>query len=168
MSKNPSHGLRATKERVKKIGRCRWQRCVSLRRSWLKQIHTRTAATSSSAWPCGHPLLCSHQWSSGWRSVLQLRSCAHERCVNEIPDLMQGAPRVNRNAEQVLFSFLGFEPHACCDLRKKLVWRSVHFEQLLQHVLLFGNRWFVHDGKKLVLPLDDGLLLLVRLGQVDY
>ena len=74
-----------------------------------------------------HPPQCSHQWSSGWRSVLQLRSCAHERCVNEIADLMQRAPRVNRNAEQELFGFLGFEPHACCDLRKKLAWCGVHF-----------------------------------------
>ena len=88
--------------------------------------------------------------------------------MNEILDLMQRAPRVHRNAEQVLFSFLGFEPHARCDLRKKLVSCSVHFEQLPQHVLLFGNRWLAHDCKKLVLPLDGGLLLLVLLGQIDY
>ena len=30
--------------------------------------------------------------------------------MNEIPDLVQRAPRVNRNAEQVLFRFLGFGP----------------------------------------------------------
>ena len=62
----------------------------------------------------------------------------------------------------ILFYFT--EPNARRDLRKRLVWRGVHFEQLSQHVLLFGNRWLVHDCKKLVLPLDDGMLLLVRLG----
>ena len=115
---------------VKKLGRCRWQCCDSFWRSGLKQIHTCTAATSRAASPCGHLLQCSRLWSSGWRPVLQLRSCAHERHVNEVSDLMQQASRVSRKAEQVLHSFLGFEPNARFDTRKKLVRRGVNFEQL--------------------------------------
>ena len=33
---------------------------------------------------------------------------------------------------------------------------------------LSGDRRLVHNGKKFVLSLDDGLLLLVRLCQIDY
>ena len=54
--------------------------------------------------------------------------------------------------EQVLLRFLGLEPQC---------------EHLPQHLLLSGDRWLVHNGKKFVLSLDDGLLLLVRLGQID-
>ena len=74
----------------------------------VKTNPTCTAATAGAAWPCGHPLQCPHLWSSGWRPLLQLRSCAHERRVNEVPGSMQRAPRVTRKAEQVLLSFLGF------------------------------------------------------------
>ena len=70
--------------------------------------------------------------------------------------------------EQVLLRFLGLEPHARCNLRKKLFRGRVQCEHLPQHLLLSGDRRLVHNGKKFVLSLDDGLLLLVRLGQIDY
>ena len=73
---------------------------------------------------------------------------------------------VNRKAEQVLPSFLGFEPSARCDLQKELVRRGVHIEQLTHHVPVFGE--LVHDGRKRVLSRDDGVLLLIRFGQTDH
>ena len=92
---------------------------------------TCTAATSRAAWSCG-PLQCSHLWYSGWRPVLQLRSSAHERRVNEVPGLMQRAPRVDHKAGQVL---LCFQTHAAISERN---WSGVLyiFEQLPQHVPL--------------------------------
>ena len=82
--------------------------------------------------------------------------------------MMQRAPSANRKPEQVLLSFLGLEPDARCVLRKELVWRGVHFEQLSQQVLLFGDRRRIRDGQKPVLCRDDGLLLLVRPGQIEH
>ena len=61
---------------------------------------------------------------------MQLRSHARERRMDEAPDLVQWAPRVNRETEQILLNFLGLEPDARRDLWKKLVRRSVHREQL--------------------------------------
>ena len=84
--------------------------------------------------------------------------------MNVIPDLVERAPRLDSETEQILLRFLGLEPHARCNLCEKMVQVRVH---LPQHLLLSDDRWLVHNGEEPVLSLDDGLLLLVRLGQID-
>ena len=62
--------------------------------------------------------------------VQHLRSCTQERRMNVIPDLVQRAPRMGGEPEQILLRFLGLEPHARCDLREKMFRVRVHFEHL--------------------------------------
>ena len=50
--------------------------------------------------------------------------------MNVIPDLVERAPRLDSETEQILLRFLGLEPHARCNLREKMFRVRVHFEHL--------------------------------------
>ena len=59
--------------------------------------------------------------------------------MNVIPDLVERAPRMDGETEQILLRFLGVEPHARCDLREKMFQVRVHFEHLPSFCLMIDG-----------------------------